>query len=164
MKALSVSGPILKNDAHCYAVILFETQTLAAPFLACLQGKVTTVANELEVHVGGLDGKKVAAAVVGEEAPAAAKHLETLLPVHSPSLVISLGTATSLTTEVLAGSLFLAERVVAEEEGTIVELKFGFDAASLPECLYRLVSKCRRASVYSSRENSPSKKIQCRRT
>ena len=105
------------EDDHCRAAVLFDLPVELEAFLPRLRGVVTNRAAGLDVHVGGLAGKRIAAAVQSEDPDSAARSVATLAAGHQPALIVAAGQACGLIDSVRVGDVLLASEVVDDRGG-----------------------------------------------
>lgn len=98
----------------CAAIILFDAVIHAEPFWAKMQGCVVNHAAGHDIHIGGIDGKQIAAIVSRRTGKQLHQLLATLASVHRPKLIVSAGDAMALVQDIAIGKLFIASEVAIE--------------------------------------------------
>ena len=116
------------DDDHCHVAILFDLPMEVESFVSRLSGVVTTRAAGFEIHVGGLSGKRVAAAVCGPNRDGPELLVKTIVAGHRPNLVVAAGQACGLVDSVQRGDAIIASQV-ADEHGAVLEISLHADPA-----------------------------------
>ena len=108
-----------RDDAPCRAAILFDLPVQVEAFVAKLQGVVTNRAPGLDVHIGGLAGRQIAAAVGGEKPHQPHRMIETVVAGHRPDVVVAAGQVCGLTESLGVGDIVVADELTNDRGGQL---------------------------------------------
>lgn len=107
--------PTHEQDPPCRAAVLFDLPVQLDAFVKRMQGVVVNRASGLDVHVGGLAGKQVAAAVRGEKPESSRQVIKLLVCGHRPDVIVAAGQGGGLVKSLGAGDIVVANELVNEQ-------------------------------------------------
>lgn len=118
------------NTGPVDAGIVMADTAEAGSLIDRLTETTTLHGNGFTVHVGSVAERRVAVAISGDDPHSAAYATQAIIDGHQPAWLFAAGFANSLTADVSAGDVVLADRVL-DGQGHRLQLDLNVDRASL---------------------------------